>query len=89
MLYIHFIEKLTGLQGITINNIESNEIAKNHLIKKEKCRESYFNYYTSYEWGKPQYYDLCVNTSSMDLDDLVHHVESYINTNISNNIGKK
>ena len=25
MLYIHFIEKLTGLQGIIINNIESNE----------------------------------------------------------------
>lgn len=89
MLYIHFIEKLTGLQGITINNIESNEKAKNHLIKKEKSRESYFNYYISYEWGKPQYYDLCVNTSSMDLDDLVHHVESYINTNISNHIGKK
>lgn len=67
----------------------SHEKAKNHLIKKEKCRESYFNYYTSYEWGKPQYYDLCVNTSSMDLDDLVDHVESYINTNISNHIGKK
>ena len=67
----------------------SHENVKNHLIKKEKCRESYFNYYTSYEWGKPQYYDLCVNTSSMDLDDLVDHVESYINTNISNHIGKK
>lgn len=25
MLYTYFIEKLTGLQGIIINNIESNE----------------------------------------------------------------
>ncbi len=60
----------------------SYEKAKAHLIKKEKCRESYYNYYTSYEWGKPQYYDLCVNTSSMDINDLVDHVESYINTTV-------
>ena len=52
--------------------------AKNYVDKKEKNREYYFNYYSSYEWGKPQYYDLCVNTSSMPLDELADHICAYI-----------
>ena len=55
--------------------------AKNYVDKKEKNREYYFNYYSSYEWGKPQYYDLCVNTSSMSLDDLANHICGYIGVN--------
>ena len=53
--------------------------AQNYMNKKEKNREYYFNYYSSYEWGKPEYYDLCVNTSSMGLDELADHICAYIN----------
>lgn len=53
--------------------------AKTYVNKTEKRREAYFNYYTSYEWGNPQYYDLCVNTSHVDMDELAEHIAGYIN----------
>lgn len=56
----------------------SYEKAKQHVNKTEKKREAYFNYYTSYEWGNPQYYDLCVNTSNKDMDELAEHIAGYI-----------
>lgn len=56
----------------------SYEKAKQYVNKTEKRREAYFNYYTSYEWGNPQYYDLCVNTSNMDMDELAEHVAAFI-----------
>ena len=57
------------------------EKAKQHVNKTEKRREAYFNYYTSYEWGNPQYYDLCVNTSNKDMDELAEHIARYIDLN--------
>lgn len=58
------------------------EKAKQHVKQTERRREAYFNYYTSYEWGKPQYYDLCVNTSNVDLDRLAEHIASYIKQDV-------
>lgn len=55
------------------------EKAKMYVRQTERRREAYFNYYTSYEWGNPQYYDLCVNTSNIDLDELAEHIAGYIN----------
>lgn len=57
----------------------SYEKAKVYVRQTERRREAYFNYYTSYEWGNPQYYDLCVNTSNIDLDELAEHIAGYIN----------
>ena len=68
---IKLVEKREGL---------SRSKAENFINKKEKNREYYFNYYSTYEWGKPEYYDLCVNTSSMELDELAEHISAYINT---------
>ncbi len=55
------------------------ERAKTYVRQTERRREAYFNYYTSYEWGNPQYYDLCVNTSNIDLNELADHIAGYIN----------
>ena len=53
--------------------------AKSYVLRTEKKREAYFNHYTTYEWGNPQDYDLCVNTSSaMSLDDLAEHIAGFI-----------
>lgn len=54
------------------------EKAKSYVHKTEKCREAYFNYYTSYEWGNPQYYDICVNTSSLPMEDITKHLAAYV-----------
>ena len=34
------------------------------ISKKNKKRRSYYNFYTDKEWGKPDSYDLCINSKS-------------------------
>jgi len=59
------------------------EKAKLYVARTEKRREAYFNYYTSYEWGNPEFYDICVNTSSTDMDELAEHLVGYIDMKTS------
>lgn len=37
--------------------------AKDLIIKMDKQRQSYYNYYTSKKWGRADSYDLCINSS--------------------------
>ena len=37
--------------------------AKDMIIKKDKQRQSYYNYYSSKKWGRADSYDLCINSS--------------------------
>lgn len=42
------------------------------LIKKlDKNRAKYYNDYTGQEWGNKRYFDLCINTTNVDMDKLV------------------
>lgn len=38
------------------------------IRKSDKARSSYYNYYTSYDWGKPSDYDFCINTADNNHD---------------------
>lgn len=39
------------------------------LVRKmDKQRKNYYNYYTGGNWGKPYNYDLCVNSSSLGIE---------------------
>lgn len=39
------------------------DTARKYIEKKETERASYYNYYTSKQWGASQSYDLCINSS--------------------------
>ena len=39
--------------------------AKDFMIKADKRRASYYNYYTNKKWGAVSSYDLCLNTSAI------------------------
>lgn len=43
-------------------NVSEKE-AKDLIIKMDKQRQSYYNYYTSKKWGRADSYDLCINSS--------------------------
>lgn len=43
------------------------ETAARYIEKKEEERASYYNYYTSKQWGASQSYDLCINSSMLGL----------------------
>ena len=41
------------------------------MLKTDKQRASYYNFYTSAKWGVPENYDLCLCTSSVGIDGAV------------------
>lgn len=45
--------------------------AKDIMVKTDKKRASYYNYYSSKKWGAAKSYDLCVNSSSLGLEGTV------------------
>ncbi len=49
----------------------SESKAKDMIVKKDKQRQSYYNYYSSKKWGKADSYDLCINSSLFGIDGTV------------------
>lgn len=45
--------------------------AKDIMVKTDKKRASYYNYYSSKKWGDSRSYDLCVNSSSLGVEGTV------------------
>jgi len=74
-------EAATGHPLILKRENLSEREARARIAKVETRRAAYYNYYTGKEWGNPQYYDLCVNTSGKDLDILAEHIIGYIQMN--------
>lgn len=56
-------------------------VAASYIARKERLRREYFNHYTSSEWGDPEYYDLCVNSSSESLGEIASNIGAYIEAN--------
>ena len=51
--------------------------APNIIIKMDKKRKSYYNFYTDREWGKARTYDICIN-SKIGIDESVNAIVAYI-----------
>lgn len=45
--------------------------AKDMIVKKDKQRQSYYNYYSSKKWGRADSYDLCINSSLLGIEGTV------------------
>jgi cytidylate kinase len=52
--------------------------AKDMIQKKDKQRQSYYNYYSSKKWGRADSYDLCINSSILGVDGTVKLIVQYI-----------
>lgn len=52
--------------------------AKDMIIKKDKQRQSYYNYYSSKKWGRADSYDLCINSSVLGIEGTVNLIIQYI-----------
>ncbi len=48
------------------------------INKKDKQRQSYYNYYSSKKWGRAESYDLCINSSVLGIDGTVSLIIQYI-----------
>lgn len=58
--------------------IKDKETAKDIFIKKDKQRQSYYNYYSSKKWGRADSYDLCINSAKLGVEGTVKFIIQYI-----------
>ncbi len=60
------IERVMKKYDLTYNK------AKDMLVKRDKQRQSYYNYYSSKKWGRADSYDLCINSSMLGVEGTVN-----------------
>lgn len=53
-----------------LNKIDPQK-ARDMMIKTDKRRSSYYNYYSSKKWGDSQSYDLCLNSSALGIENVI------------------
>ena len=56
----------------------SREKARDMIVKKDKQRQSYYNYYSSKKWGRADSYDLCINSSVLGIEGTVKLITQYV-----------
>lgn len=61
---------------------ETEALAK--MIRHDKNRKQYHNRHADTKWGEAKCYDVCINSSSLDVEGTVKVLESYIEERIRN-----
>lgn len=56
----------------------SEQKAKEMMIKKDKQRQSYYNYYSTKKWGRAESYNLTVNSSILGIDGTVKLIKQFV-----------
>ncbi len=59
-------------------DITTDDKAREMMNKKDKQRQSYYNYYSSKKWGRADSYDLCINSGILGIDGTVKFIIQYI-----------
>lgn len=56
----------------------TDEKARDMMAKKDKQRQSYYNYYSSKKWGRADSYDYCLNSSVLGIDGTVELIAQIV-----------
>ncbi len=67
----------TRLKNVMAETGHTREKAKDLILKTDKRRSGYYNYYTNKKWGAAESYDLCVNSSIIGVDGCVETVVKF------------
>ena len=51
---------------------------KDMIVKTDKSRANYYNYYSSKKWGRADSYDLCINSSILGVDGTVELIYDFL-----------
>lgn len=54
------------------------------MIKTDKQRASYYNYYANKKWGDARSYDLCINSSVTGIDGAVQIIQDFSKIKMAN-----
>lgn len=58
--------------------LKTTDKARDYYIKKDKQRQSYYNYYSSKKWGRAESYDLCINSAKLGIEGTVNLIKQYV-----------
>lgn len=56
----------------------SEEESRDLILKTDKKRAGYYNYFSGKNWGSIESYHICINTSVIDEDDIVKYLQAVI-----------
>ncbi len=59
-------------------DVTTDDQARDMMNKKDKQRQSYYNYYSSKKWGRADSYDLSINSSILGIEGTVKFITQYI-----------
>lgn len=68
-------------RAIKYYNVEPKK-AENVIVKMDKKRASYYNFYSDKKWGKADTYDLCLN-SSVGIDESVKIIKEFVKAKLN------
>ena len=60
-----------------IHNV-NEEVAEEMIEKADKRRSEYYNYYSYKTWGAAATYHLCIDSSSLGIEETVRFVEEFV-----------
>ena len=60
-----------------LHNVTSSK-ARDMIVKNDKKRAGYYNYYTNKEWGAAKSYDLCLDSSKLGVEGTVQAILEYV-----------
>lgn len=66
------------IERVARRNDITPEEAKDRIKKTDKSRASYYNYYSSKDWGEAKSYDLCIDSSLLGIEGTVELLEEMI-----------
>ncbi len=69
-------KRVMEAQGLTQSK------ARDKVVKTDKQRRTYYDYYTSRDWGVMSNYDLCINTEAFGIDGAANIIINYAKTKI-------
>ena len=52
--------------------------ARDMCVKRDKQRQSYYNYYSNKKWGRADSYDLCIDSGKLGVDGTVDFIIDFI-----------
>ena len=70
-------EEKDKLQRMTEKYDVPADKARDVMIKTDKRRASYYNYYSNKKWGSSKSYDLCLNSSAVGVDGAVEIIKAF------------
>jgi cytidylate kinase len=59
-------------------DILNNQELQRKILSVDKSRSKYYQFYTDQVWGDKKNYDLCINTSAIEIKKAVYAIEKFL-----------